>query len=110
MAFLLKVLVLIVGVGAAAKFGLLDRIGTMGRDAALRNGVSEDQMQVMGDQAQSLLSLDGILGAIAALPAPFDAIGRVAFIAVLVGLALSLLLAGVMAVVRTLRWVRDIVV
>lgn len=110
MSFLLKLLVLIVAAAAAVKFGIIDQVALRAHDVALQGGMSEDQLQMVSEQAQSLLSFGGILAAIGTLPAPFDAVGKAAFILVLVALALSLLLAAVMTIVRALRWMRDIAV
>ncbi len=110
---MLKLLLIVVGLGMAVKFGVLDQIGTLARDAALQGGATPDQVLTASSQVQSLLSLDGfgtIMDMVGALPPPFGTIGKPLFLLVLVGMAVSVAAGALASLVRALRWMRDLAV
>jgi len=113
MALVLKLLVVVVGCGLAVKFGVLDQLGLVFRDAALQSGLSQEQWGAASSQAQSLLSLNAIaviMDSIGTLPSPFGAIGKLLFLLTILGVAVSLVAGAIAYTVRTLRWVRDLAI
>lgn len=108
MSFLLKLLVLVVGTGLAIKFGLLDQVTTLARQAAVQTGLPEAQVQGLGEQAFSLLSPAGLMAALGTLPPPFADLAKLVVVLMVVAAGFLLLTAGAAAIVRALRWMRDL--
>jgi hypothetical protein len=107
MGALIKLLLVVIGIGLAIKFGVMDQINELAREAALQSGVPREQVEAGASAMSSNFSIGAIMTAIGTLPAPWGAIGKLLFILVLVVFTISIvagLLAGLM---RAIRWFRD---
>ena len=103
MGFLLKLLVLIVGVAAAIKLGVVDMLKGQLGDALVATGAGPSAVDLA-----ELFTISGLCAAMADLPPPFSAVGKLVLTLVLLGLALAVTAAVVTTVLRMMRWLRDL--
>jgi hypothetical protein len=109
MGLLIKLFVLVLAIGIAAKMHLLDSLRETAREAAQQSGASADQVDSLIDM-QHWLSISNVMEAVGGLPPPFGSIGKMLVVLILIGLLISFVAACVAAVFRMLRWFRDLTV
>jgi len=107
MGAILKLLLVVIGIGVAVKFGVFDQINELAREAALQSGVPKEQIDATAAGAMNSFSFGAIMTAIGTLPPPYGALGKLLFVLLVVGFTVSILAGLFTALVRTVRWVRD---
>jgi hypothetical protein len=105
MGFLINLLVLIVGAALAVRLGLIDMLRGQLGEALVATGAETPAMDLAG-----LLTISGLYAAMADLPPPFAAVGKLALTLVLIGLALVVTATLVSTLLRMMRWLRDLFV